>query len=110
MANTDENKLEIEISPEIAKGTYSNLAIISHSHSEFILDFVASLPLLKKAQVGSRIIMTPEHAKRLLLALQDNVQKYEAQFGQISLGGNPSSGNTYPMGGFGGNFSGGAKS
>ncbi len=105
MANKDDNQLEIGITPETAKGTYSNLAIISHSNSEFILDFAASLPMLPKAQVESRIIMTPEHAKRLLMALQDNIQKYESQFGPISIGSNQP-GNTFPMGGFGG----GAKS
>lgn len=99
MENND-NKLDIELSSEVAKGTYSNLAIITHSHSEFILDFATMLPGLQKACVSNRLIMTPEHAKRLLMALQDNVQKYEAQFGPISLG-RPTPGDTFPMGGFG---------
>ncbi len=107
MENKD-NKLDIEISHDIAKGNYSNLAIITHSHSEFILDFATMLPGLQKAVVGNRMIMTPEHAKRLLLALQDNIQKYEAQFGPISFGGNQ--GTTFPMGGLGGGFGNGAKS
>lgn len=107
MENND-NKLDIEISHDIAKGTYSNLAIITHSHSEFILDFATVLPGLQKAAVSNRLVMTPEHAKRLLLALQDNVQKYESQFGTIALGVRGS--DTFPMGGFGNGFGNGAKS
>lgn len=84
-----QNKLNIELPEEIAEGTYSNLAIISHSHSEFILDFVRILPNVPKAKVKSRVILTPTHAKRLLKALNDNVQKYEAQFGPISGNDNP---------------------
>ncbi|HKK75043.1 MAG TPA: DUF3467 domain-containing protein [Saprospiraceae bacterium] len=84
-----QNKLNIELPEDIAEGTYSNLAIISHSHSEFILDFVRILPNVPKAKVKSRVILTPTHAKRLLKALNDNVQKYEAQFGPISGNDNP---------------------
>ena len=80
-----DNQLQIELKPEVAEGTYANLAIISHSSSEFILDFVRALPGLPKGQVKSRIILTPEHAKRLLLALQDNIGKYEGNFGTIRL-------------------------
>jgi hypothetical protein len=82
----EKKELSLEIRPEIAKGTYSNLAIITHSHSEFILDFATMLPGLPKPDINSRIVMTPEHAKRLLNALIDNVQKYESQFGQINVG------------------------
>ena len=85
MANEKEQQLQIELKPEVAGGTYSNLAILTHSNNEFVLDFVQMLPGMPKAQVASRIIMAPEHAKRLLFALQDNVQKYEQQFGQIGL-------------------------
>lgn len=85
MADNNQNQLQIELKPEQAGGTYSNLAILTHSASEFILDFASVLPGLSKALVQSRVIMAPEHAKRLLFALQDNVQKYEAQFGQIKL-------------------------
>ncbi len=92
-------ELKIEIKPEIAKGSYSNLAIITHSHSEFIIDFATMLPGLAKPEVGNRIIMTPEHAKRLYLALQDNVNKYESQHGPIKIGNEPKA--TFPMGGFG---------
>ena len=95
----NERKLDIELPTEIAKGSYANLAIISHSHSEFIIDFATMLPGLPKPEVSNRIIMTPEHAKRLFLALQDNINKYESQNGQILLGGEPKA--TFPMGGFG---------
>lgn len=102
----EQKQLNLEVKPEIAKGTYSNLAIITHSHSEFIIDFASMLPGLQKPEISNRIIMTPEHAKRLFLALQDNINKYETQFDQISLGPGPKA--TFPMGGIGGN--GGAKS
>ena len=77
----DPNQLNIELSEEIAQGIYSNLAVISHSSSEFIVDFIRLMPGVPKAKVQSRIILTPEHAKRLLSALQDNLAKYESQFG-----------------------------
>lgn len=102
----EEKQLGIEIKPDIAGGSYSNLAIITHSNSEFVFDFAAMLPGMPKAMVQSRVIMTPEHAKRLFLALQDNLQKYENMNGPIELSNAPKGG-TFPMGGFGGN---GAKS
>lgn len=77
------NQINIELSEEISEGTYSNLAIISHSPSEFVLDFVRLVPNVPKAKVKSRIILSPPHAKRLLKALMDNVKRYEAQFGNI---------------------------
>lgn len=80
-----ENQFQIELKPEVAEGTYANLAVISHSSSEFILDFIRVLPGLPKGQVKSRVILTPEHAKRLMLALQDNVGKYENNFGTIKM-------------------------
>ena len=80
-----ENQLQIELKEEIAEGTYANLAIIAHSTSEFVLDFVRMMPGVNKAKVKSRIVMTPEHAKRLAMALQDNLMRYEAQFGEIRL-------------------------
>jgi len=79
------NSINIELKEDIAQGIYSNLAIISHSSSEFILDFVRIMPGIPKAEVKSRIILTPEHAKRLLLALGENVGKYEASHGQVKL-------------------------
>ena len=75
-----QNQLSIDLNPQTTKVYYSNLAIISHSRSEFVLDFATTLPGLPKALVSDRIIMTPEHAKRLMNALFDNVSKYEAQF------------------------------
>jgi hypothetical protein len=78
------NSLNIELSEDVAEGIYSNLAIIAHSHSEFVVDFVRILPNVPKAKVKSRIVLTPQHAKRLMSALIDNVKKYEAQFGTIS--------------------------
>ncbi len=76
-------EINIELSEEIAEGIYSNLAIISHSHSEFVIDFVRLMPNLPKAKVKSRIVLTPQHAKRLMMALGDNIKKYENQFGEV---------------------------
>ena len=81
-----QKQIQLELKPEIARGTYSNLAIITHSHSEFIIDFATMLPGQPKPEVSNRIIMTPEHTKRLLNALMDNITKYESQFGFIDLG------------------------
>ena len=85
MIEKKDNQLQIELKEDVAEGIYSNLAIIAHSTSEFVIDFVRMMPGVTKAQVKSRIVMTPEHAKRLALALQDNLMKYEAQFGEIRL-------------------------
>ena len=74
-----ENELNIELSNDVAQGSYSNLAIITHSSSEFILDFIRLMPGVPKAQVNNRIIMNAEHAKRLYLALQDNISKFLIQ-------------------------------
>ena len=102
MENKDKNQLKIELTPEVAEGIYSNLAIISHSSSEFVVDFVRIMPGAPKANIKSRIILTPEHAKRLLFALQDNVARYENQFGKIKTDNSSNNGGTYipPM--FGG--------
>ena len=75
--------LNIELNEDIAEGVYSNLAIINHSPSEFIVDFIQMMPGLPKAKVKSRVILTPQHAKRLMRALTDNISKYEDQFGEI---------------------------
>lgn len=79
--NNPTNEIQIELSEEMAQGTYANLAIISHSSSEFILDFIRVVPGVAKAQVKSRLILTPDNAKRLLFALQDNLSKFEEQTG-----------------------------
>ena len=81
--NQNQNQLNIELSEEVADGTYSNLAIITHSPSEFVIDFAKVMPGVPKAKVKARILLTPQHAKRLLIALQDNISKYEAAHGTI---------------------------
>ncbi len=78
-----QNQLNIELPEEIAEGIYSNLALINHSPSEFVVDFIRMVPNVPKAKVKSRIILTPQHAKRLLNALSDNVRKFEENFGKI---------------------------
>ncbi len=89
--NKKQNQINVELSEDVAQGIYSNLAIITHSSAEFVLDFVRVMPGIPKAKVQSRIILTPEHAKRLLLALQDNIAKYESVHGKIKdvQGGGP---------------------
>lgn len=77
-------QINIELKEEVGQGTYSNLAIITHSRSEFVVDFIRIMPGLPKAEVKSRIILTPEHAKRLLGALNDNINRYESAHGTIS--------------------------
>jgi hypothetical protein len=77
------NQLNIEISEEIAEGQYANLAIITHSHAEFVIDFVNVMPGTPKSKVKSRIILTPQHAKRLMRALTENIQKFESAHGPI---------------------------
>lgn len=90
------NEINIELPEDLAEGVYSNLAIITHSHSEFVLDFVRIMPNVAQAKVKSRVILTPQHAKRLLLALRDNIKRYEDSFGTIQDvdGGVP----PFPMG------------
>ncbi|ALM21467.1 hypothetical protein JCM19294_435 [Nonlabens tegetincola] len=85
MANNpnQENKINIEIDEKIAEGQYSNLAIINHSHSEFVVDFVNIMPGNPKSKVKSRIVLTPQHAKRLAQALMDNIRKFENAHGEI---------------------------
>ena len=78
-----QNQISIELKEDVAQGTYSNLAIITHSSSEFVIDFVRVMPGIPKADVKSRIILTPEHAKRLMMALTDNVSKFEKVHGEI---------------------------
>jgi hypothetical protein len=80
---TPEQQLNIELSEDMADGVYANLAVITHSFAEFVVDFVNVMPNVPKAKVKSRIIMTPQHAKRLMRALVDNVKRFEAQHGQI---------------------------
>ncbi len=88
MENQNQNpnpngEINIELPEDVAEGLYSNLAIITHSHSEFIVDFVRMMPGVPKAKVKSRIILTPQHAKRLMRAMVDNIKKYESMHGEI---------------------------
>jgi len=83
MNDAAQNQLNIEISEEIAEGQYANLAIITHSHAEFVIDFVNVMPGTPKSKVKSRIVLTPQHAKRLMKALADNIQTFEAVNGPI---------------------------
>lgn len=85
MMEEQTNSINIELSEADAEGTYANLAIISHSPAEFVIDFTRILPGITKAKVKSRIIMTPQHTKLLLLALGENIGKFEAQYGEITL-------------------------
>ena len=93
--NLHQNQINIELKEDIAQGMYSNLAIISHSSSEFVLDFIRIMPGIPKAEVKSRIILTPEHAKRLLLALNENMGKYETVHGMVKV---DDRGPGFPMG------------
>ncbi|THU40871.1 DUF3467 domain-containing protein [Niastella caeni] len=81
--NQQQNQLNIEISEEVAEGEYANLAIITHSHAEFVIDFVNVMPGTPKSKVKSRIILTPQHAKRFMKALTENIQRFEAANGKI---------------------------
>ncbi len=94
-----ENQINIQLTPEMAEGTYSNFAIIAHSPSEFVIDFVRIMPGTPQAPVKARIILSPEHAKRLQQALLENIAKYESQFGPIKKSDN---GFMPPIMGFGG--------
>jgi hypothetical protein len=96
--NENEQQINVEISEEIAEGVYSNLVMIAHSNSEFVLDFIRLLPGVPKAKVKSRVILTPEHAKRLLAALKDNIRKFEDNYGDIRQSDEPD----FPFMGFGG--------
>ena len=96
MAEQKDNQLNIELTEEIAEGTYSNLALITHSQSEFVLDFIRIMPGVPKARVKSRVIMTPQNAKRLMKSLADNIAKYESAHGPIKDDGSHP-GNAFPL-------------
>lgn len=91
----EEKKLNINLTPEVAEGTYANLAIIAHSQSEFVIDFARMMPGLEQAQVKARVIVTPDQAKKLLFALQNNIAQYEKQYGAIDI--QPAKGSTLPL-------------
>ncbi len=83
--NQKNNGLQLELPQNVAQGEYANFAIITHSSSDFVVDFARVLPGVPKAQVRSRVILAPEHAKRLMMALQDNISRYERAFGSIKI-------------------------
>ncbi len=83
--NPQQGQFQIELPQDVAQGEYANLAIITHSSSDFVLDFARMLPGVPKAQVRSRVVLAPEHAKRLLMALQENIVRYENEYGQIRI-------------------------
>jgi len=83
--NKQQGQLQIELPQQVAQGEYANFAIITHSSSDFVVDFACVLPGVPKAQVKSRVILAPEHAKRLLGALQENIVRYEREFGPIKI-------------------------
>jgi hypothetical protein len=81
-----EMQLQIQLDDDVANGMYANMALVNHTETEFTLDFIYVQPQQPKAKVRSRIITNPKHMKRLLLAMQDNVQKFESKFGPIEVG------------------------
>ena len=81
--NQNQNQLQIQLRPEMADGKYTNLAMIGHNPSEFLIDFIFAAPGMPQAPVVSRVIMSPENAKKLMFALRDNIQKYENTYGEI---------------------------
>ena len=89
MEPKNEQQLQVEIDEATSRGVYANLALITHSETEFLLDFLFLQPQSPKTKVHSRVISSPVHAKRLLWALKDNIEKYEARFGEIPAGQNP---------------------
>jgi hypothetical protein len=88
-------QINIELGEKEAEGIYSNLAIITHSTAEFVIDFTRMLPGVPKAKVHARIVMTPQHTKLLLNALKDNIEKFESKFGEIKIQGEPSGQGTF---------------
>lgn len=84
MSDQEKNQLNIELDEQTAQGVYSNLVLINHSQTEFVIDFISVMPGMPKPKVKSRIVLAPQHAKRFLQALQENVQKFEEQNGQVS--------------------------
>lgn len=92
-----EQKLNINIAPDKANGIFANLALIAHTPTEFVLDFAQIMPGLQQANVVSRIVVTPDQAKKILGALQNNIGQYEKKFGEIEPIGGPVPGSTLPL-------------
>lgn len=82
-----EQKINLTVNPEVAKGVFSNLMMVTHSDTEFILDFAQNFPGMQQGEIAARVLVTPQHAKRILHALAENIQKYESTHGEIRLGG-----------------------
>jgi len=95
MNDQQPQQINIELGEKEAEGIYSNLAIITHSTAEFVIDFTRMLPGVPKAKVHARIVMTPQHTKLLLNALKDNIDKFESKFGEIKIQGEPPSQGTF---------------
>ena len=93
------NQLNIELSEDMAEGVYTNLAMIAHSNSEFVFDFIRMMPGVPKAKVKSRVVMTPEHAARFMAALKENISRYEEAFGDINVSVNPNPNLPFTFGG-----------
>ncbi len=91
------NNVEVDLDEKVAQGRYANLAIISHSPTEFILDFASMLPGMAKPKVNNRVILTPEHAKRLYQSLQENIARFEQNFGAIDSPTNQAQPNQDPF-------------
>jgi hypothetical protein len=89
MSEIKKHGIDLELNETVAEGHYANLAVISHSPTEFVIDFAAIMPGIPKAKIKSRIILSPEHAKRLLRSLQDNITRYESSHGRIEIHGQP---------------------
>ena len=87
MTERKEIQLQVHLEDEVSQGTYVNMAMVNHTETEFVLDFIFLQPQQPKGKVRSRIISSPKHAKRLLLALQENIAKFEQRFGTIDVGG-----------------------
>ena len=95
--NKNEMNLNMNLPADVAEGTYANLAVISHSPCEFVIDFIRLMPGIKEPSVKSRIILSPENAKKVYYALRDNIAKYEQQFEEIVIHNVPSPNNSMPM-------------
>lgn len=96
MAN-EKNQLNINIAPDKAQGVFANLALIAHTPTEFVLDFAQIMPGIPQATVVSRVVVTPDQAKKILGALQNNIAQYEQKFGVIKPNGGPIQGSTLPL-------------
>ncbi|SVE51334.1 uncharacterized protein METZ01_LOCUS504188 [marine metagenome] len=91
------HQIKIELDDNVGQGEYANFAVVTHSPAEFVMDYIRVLPGMTKSKVKSRIIMVPMHAKTLMMALQDNIKKYERKFGEIKIAKGPMSGPEFKL-------------